>query len=153
MIVRKSDLWDSSADLIAVTTCGSIVGSTRHLVMGAGAAFQASRRYPRLPAAAGRCVEDELITAINGVPLYGFLVIKLGRDTQVGIFQSKLVYYEPSLLSVIGTSVACLLAWLGVHPKTKVAINFPGIGLGKLEREKVEPLLAELPDCVTFHVL
>lgn len=153
MHVKKGDLWESDADLIAVTTCGSINGSSRHLAMGMGAAFQASRRYPRLPAAAARCIEEEMLCQIGQVPVYGFIVVRVDKTTCIGLFQSKLQPGDRSPLSLIGTSAMCLMAWLERNPRKRVAINFPGIGLGKLPRGLVEPILTDLPDSVTFHIL
>ncbi len=50
------DIWQSGADVICVTTNG-VLRKNGDLVMGAGIALEAKKRYPRLPAFLGGCVK------------------------------------------------------------------------------------------------
>jgi hypothetical protein len=155
MRVIVGNLWESKADLLVVTTNSTLIGSNQKLVMGRGAAFQAACRFPGLPAAAGREIQESAFGFIDGWPVYGFVEVLASKKDKrhMGLFQVKLNYHDPARLSLIGTSVACLLDWLSGHPKVTVAINYPGIGNGHLSRDMVEPILKELPDRVHVHVM
>lgn len=152
---KRSDLWKAKTDLLAITTNGLV--SNVRLVMGAGAAKQAAERFPYLPIYVASNLGRYYPYLINGNYLYGF--IDLGRPEivvgengpQIGLFQSKLHPRDPSRLDVIAYSAVRLYVWCHQHPESRVACNLPGIGLGGLKPAQVKPLLAALPNTVTFY--
>jgi len=150
MKVVVGNLWDSSADILTVTTNATI--ATNGLVMGRGAAFQASQKIQRLPRLAARTIESSADYYVNGYPVYGFRVVDIGHRQRIGLFQVKLHFKDEAALALIGLSVVSLASWLCDNPQLTVAMNFPGIGFGQLAREQVEPVLSMLPDTVCVHV-
>jgi hypothetical protein len=143
-MVIHADLWSSSLAVIAVTTNSKVVNGS--LVMGAGAARQAKERYPDLPAAAGQRI---LETCGDG-GWYGWMVFR--RDERrIGLFQTKTMFIPPASLDLIAYSVERLSKWCKRHPTLRVAMNYPGVGLGGLSREQVAPLLVRLPNQVVIY--
>ena len=56
---------------------------------------------------------------------------------------------EPARLDIIEQSCKVLSYFLAKYPEiSRVDLNFPGIGNGKLKREDVLPLIEQLPDNV-----
>lgn len=150
------DLWESKADLIAVTTNGTI--KQGGLVMGKGAAGEANDRASDLGLDLPRSVAFGLRGDILGDSiLYGFYPFHAPRfNYWLGLFQTKLDYRQPSTLALIGYSVMRLkffLEYTKQHTGYTVALNFPGIGAGGLDVASVFPLLLDLPGSVTIHFL
>lgn len=148
MILEKGNMWDcfGKVDLFLVTT-NPIVTKAGKCVMGRGIAKEMSDRYPEVPfALAG-------VITYSSDPTYKFCG-DIGKvdNQQIGYFMVKDHWIEPAKLSIINASVVALLLKLDYMIKYKpdctVALNFPGIGNGKLKREDVLPLLEVLPDNV-----
>ncbi|WP_287373198.1 hypothetical protein [Oceanithermus sp.] len=146
MILRKGDLFrDSDADVLLVTTNG-VLKRNGELVMGAGAARAAARLNPRLPAILGKSIQLRYRPEPTGVYRYGVLYsTRLG----LGAFQTKLHFKDPSTVELIRFSAEVLAGEARRHPERTFAVNFPGVGLGGLDREEVlgvlEPLWRDLP--------
>jgi hypothetical protein len=143
----KGDLWSElgKADVILVTT-NSVIGRNG-LVMGAGAAQQASTRYPQLP--------RKLATRISGrddPQRYGIaLACKVDERTWLGAFQTKQHWNSPSDLLLIKQSTRMLKEQAEKHPDWRFALNYPGIGLGGLPVSQVQPILEQLPNNVIVY--
>jgi len=143
---RTGDMWSSydEADLLLITTNATIT-SRGALVMGRGIARQAKERFPGLDIALGRHIQ-----AIYGNQgIYGLLVSPRWPVAKLGAFQVKRHYNQPASLELIRHSTAALCAWCTEHPDAQVALNFPGIGNGRLRRQDVLPIIAQLPAQVT----
>lgn len=158
MRLRTGNLWDApgevGATLIAVTTNSYVhrIGSNPGpLAMGAGAALEAHERYPQLAQTAGVLLRQVVgfRPGLYGVlPRYGWVVVP---EPRIGLFQTKYHYRQNADLELIKFSVARLLDWLDLHPAEVVALNFPGIGYGRLSRERVLPFLELLPERVVIY--
>ena len=135
MKIVTANLWDANADIIAVTTNGNVKNGK--LIMGAGAAKAMRDNYPGI---------DRWAAMQFTGKRYGWI----SNDT-VGLFQTKINYWEPSTVKLIEFSVKKLLAWLEQRPGITVALNFPGIGLGGLTKDEVLPVIEQLPDTVTIY--
>ena len=151
------DLWESKADLIAVTTNGTLKDDGS-LVMGKGAAKEAADRVSHdfgitLPLNIGAALTKA--HRIDGCLLYGFYVYtERPINYRLGLFQTKLHWRKASTRAIIGYSIMHLKLWLAVNhgdSGATVALNFPGIGAGELEVQQVFPLLLDLPENVTIH--
>lgn len=148
MILRKGDMWLSGADIIAVTG-NAYVKSNGELVMGRGAAQEAAQRYPGCAQAFGTQIIHWSVRS-PGVP-YGFVLCV--RDypgkPRLGLFQVKYNWWEAAKLPLIQVSARQLSASArGSLRGYRIALNFPGIGNGRLARESVLPLLQGLPNNV-----
>jgi hypothetical protein len=144
---RTGDMWSSydEADLFLITTNATI--TTRGaLVMGRGIAWQAKGRFPGLDAALGRQVQ----ALCGNQGIYGLLVSPRWPAAKLGAFQVKQHYSQPASLELIRHSTAALCAWCAEHPDAQVALNFPGIGNGRLRRADVLPIVTQLPEQVTI---
>jgi hypothetical protein len=140
--VVKGSVWDSRADLVIITTNGTITTSTDRLVMNVGSAYEAAKIHTWLPSVAAKVISSSSIGLIGKKWLYGFTVIE-HSDLLLGLFQSKLDWEKPAVPAVIGLASVQLALWLQEHPRIKkVALHMPGQGLiGGLEQTDVMPLL------------
>jgi hypothetical protein len=149
MQVMKSDLFQSTADYILVTT-NSFIKKNGCLVMGRGAAKQLYNSDPTIAYAAGCCIRDggyPKDTKTN-LPIYG--VIILGR---FGLFQVKTNWFDDARLDLISMSTDELITQINTQYIGKTfAMNFPGIGNGRLDYESVYNIINKLPDNVTVHM-
>src|SRR5690606_38723083 len=79
---------------------------------------------------------------------YGFLPLPQPLD-RLALFQTKGHYREASSLDLIRHSLEGLTTYAREHPHARIALPYPGIGMGRLEPAAVRPLLAALPDNIT----
>lgn len=144
---RLGNMWTAytTADLFLVST-NSTIRQDGALVMGRGIARQAKERFPGLDAALGRQVQ----ALCGNQGIYGLLVSPRWPAAKLGAFQVKQHYSQPASLELIRRSTAALCAWCADHPDAQVALNFPGIGNGRLRRADVLPIIAQLPDRVAI---
>jgi hypothetical protein len=149
MHIVTGDLWDElgKADLLLVTTNGVVVGD--QLVMGAGAAKEAKLRVPQLPSVLAVQARKRTGPGYQHPYLYGVLPGVLVGKTWVGAFQTKLHCKGWSSRDIIWRSTQKLTE---LAPKfIRIAMNYPGIGLGGLETEAVIPLIWNLPKNVYIY--
>lgn len=142
-------MWDcfGKVDLFLITT-NPVVKKNGACVMGRGIAKETAVKYPEVPFALGSVIQARRGTkAWRDCDTIG----RLDNQT-IGYFMVKDHWLEPAKLSIIKSSVADMLTWIAYcveyKPDFTVALNFPGIGNGKLKREDVLPLLEVLPDNV-----
>jgi hypothetical protein len=140
MNLRIGNMWDyqSEYEVVLVTT-NSDINRKGELVMGAGAAEELKTRYPEYP----KLFAQE----IAGKPIYGVCV--LGR---LGIFQVKYHYSEKAKLELVAYSCGALSELAQSGFADDFALNFPGIGLGKLSPKLVLPFVQTLPQNVDVWV-
>ena len=145
---KTGDMWTAytAVDLFLITTNSTLKQGDRALVMGRGIARQAKERFPGLDAALGRQIQ----ALCGNQGIYGLLISPRWPDAKLGAFQVKRDYSQPANLGLIRGSTAALCTWCADHPHAQVALNFPGIGNGRLCREDVLPIIAQLPDQVTI---
>lgn len=143
---RIGNMWMAyaAADLFLITTNATIT-IRGALVMGRGIARQTKERFPGLDIALGRQIQ----ALCGNQDIYGLLVSPRWPTAKLGAFQVKRHYSQPASLELIRRSTAALCTWCAEHPDAQVALNFPGTGNGRLRREAVLPIIAQLPDQVT----
>lgn len=151
MILHKGNMWDcfGKVDLFLVTT-NPIVNAKGELVMGRGIALEAKKKFPILPKKfADRYKEACHIQGYDD-PMYPVNTGQGGlfMGQPVGWFMVKHHWAENARLDIIEHSVRELGGLAESSPHRTYAVNFPGIGNGKLKREDVLPLLEVLPDNV-----
>jgi len=145
MRVVEGDMWSvyEKVDLFLITTDSVVIDGK--LVMGAGIAGEAARRFPILKVIFGKMIPES-----EGV--YGLLVQNGWPSRSIGAFQTKTNWGLPSSLAIIERSTQDLIRWCDRHPGAEVALPFPGIGMGGLKREDVLPIIRALPSEVTVWV-
>ena len=159
MTLRTGNLWHSSADVIVVTG-NATVRSDGCLVMGRGAAAEAKCRLPDCPGWFGSEIVSRRKFYDEASYPYGILQYVLDSKQQaeyqkrwrsvppsvLGLFQVKRRWQDDADVELIEYSVKAMTAvvWTDWQGK-KVAMNFPGIGNGRLSREDVLPLVERLP--------
>jgi hypothetical protein len=132
-------------DLLLFTANSVISGNG--LVMGKGAALDFKRAFPHLPFALAGLMRER---GIDSAGDFGLLVVNdLEGQPTLGAFQTKRHWKHPSQLEIIEASLERLSQHLLETDQT-VHLNFPGVGLGKLNRNQVLPLLEGLPERVTI---
>lgn len=137
MILVKGDMWNvfAEVDLFCITT-NSTIRRDGALVMGRGIARQARDRFPGLDYELGKFIKRKRNK------LYGFQAL-----SPISIFQVKYNFWEKASLNLITISTEMLQVFIK-GKNLQVALNFPGIGNGRLSREQVLPIISQLPDNV-----
>src|SRR5882724_11849004 len=105
MIIKHGDLWSTTADVILVTA-NATVNLRGQLVMGRGAALQASNRYPGVNLEFGKMVR-EWLEKYN--TCYGVMMHPTIEDPKLGVFQVKRFYSSKATLEIIEYSANMLL--------------------------------------------
>lgn len=149
MILERGDMWSvfGKTDLFLITT-NPIIRKDKHAVMGAGIAKQAAKRFPSIPKDLATRIEDSVRSDVPS----GCGFIGTYDEQKVGYFMVKYHWKEDAKPEIIQRSVDQLIACIGyirmymVNPR--IDLNFPGIGNGRLPREKVLPIIEKLPDNV-----
>lgn len=145
MILHKGDMFNATPDVLLVTT-NAFVRSDGGLVMGRGAAFQMTQKYPGSQAEFGRLVQQWRASYPNQP--YGVLASLEWQNPMLAIFQVKYHFRDEADLGLIRNSVKALGEWARLDSRVTFAVNFPGIGNGRLSDAAVLPLLKPLPDNV-----
>ncbi len=143
MILKTGDMWkESEADAI-LFTANSTIRADGALVMGRGAALECQSLYAGCNKQFGQI--------IKGRRLYGVVLgpndLKPGYF--LGAFQVKYHFKDNADIGLISYSTGKLFELAKyVIPDLLWAVNFPGIGWGRLKREDVLPIISILPDNV-----
>lgn len=143
---RTGDLWKEAHDLVCITT-NNVISADGGLVMGAGIARTAATRYPGIRQAAAQAIRHR-----TSGRAYGFIPLPPPFEG-LALFQTKRHFRDRSDTGLIEMSVDGLQRYAEQHPEQRIALPFPGIGLGGLAPAAVQPLLAGLPDSITVWTL
>lgn len=132
----KGNIWDylNKADILCVTTNG-VVKPNGELVMGAGVALQASRRFPSLPKVLGRAVKEHGNHVHTGVQSGKTIIVS---------FPTKHNWKDKSDLILIEQSITELIQLADAISAKQIVLTPPGCGNGGLCWNDVEPLLKRL---------
>lgn len=143
--MQRGDIWDiyNETNALIVTTNGVIRRSG--LVMGAGSALQAARFFPQLPKTFSNIIREGHYPLRRDYPEYGFV---FDKETHIGALQTKYHYRQMSYISLVETSLASLAKWMRDTLPRRVDMVFPAIGYGGQNRERILPLLLDLPNNV-----
>jgi len=141
---KTGNLFDpelEDAPDLRLFTANGVVKRNGELVMGAGAAKMAKRLDPEAPAAFGRLAREEgAYDERFGAYVYGLLV---DRERGLGAFQTKFHYKGCASIDLIALAAQKLAVFAERNPDLRIAVNYPGVGLGGLQREQVTAVLEE----------
>jgi hypothetical protein len=136
---------------LLLVTINTTISPNGELIMGAGIAKQAASRIPYIKKDFGEALESPS-RAARALPL---CYAHYGSVPQlVGGFITKTSPWDNAHLSLTRNSTVSLFNWMtnfkmaSPRQPLRVDLNFPGIGLGGLERDDVRPIIDMLPDCV-----
>ena len=142
------DLWDElpRADVILVTT-NATLNARNELVMGRGAALEAKQRFPRLPYWFGACLIERHVAG----KLYGVMGIGYhdGSHALLGAFQVKYHWRDAARLEIVAFSAGQLTKIATTF--SRIALNCPAVGNGRLAAADVLPILEPLPSHVIIY--
>lgn len=147
MILEKGDMWSvfPTTDIFMITT-NPIIKNNGEVVMGRGIAKEARDRFPTLAKDFG----DALKRLHPEIDDNSLGLIGIYDNKPIWWFMTKDHWFESATLDRIKNSVFHLRYGFMCLEGARIDLNFPGIGNGNLPREKVLPLLVELPD--NIHV-
>lgn len=133
---RTGNMWNifDKIDHFVITT-NSVIKSNGAVVMGAGIAKQVRDRFPGIDVEIGKAIQEHKLREF-----YGCIIGK-----KIGIFQVKYHYKHRALPELIHNSARMLAEHARANPDRTYALNYPGIGNGKLTVHDVEPHLRQLP--------
>lgn len=142
MILERGDMWDvyGATDLFLITT-NPIINKQDKLVMGRGIAKEFAERFPEGPTEFAKMVRAfpaRYCSEVYYEPVFG--------RQWVGYFMVKRHWKEPAHIPTIMRSTSSLIEIAASG--RRIDLNFPGIGNGKLQRERVLPIIQTLPDNV-----
>jgi hypothetical protein len=147
------NMWDtySTTDLFVITTNSFITaerfGHDERLVMGRGIALEARNRFPDIDRRLAKLIKSKC-------GHLGRYYLVIDPATHIAAFQVKQDWRNPADTALILGSTNALIRWLAVGATDagtlRVALNFPGIGNGRLSRADVLPCLSSLPANVTI---
>lgn len=142
MVEEIGDMWQiyAQTDLFCITTNSTITKDDR-LVMGRGIALQARDKLPGVDKYFGEQLKYH-------TQLYGLIVIENFHPQRIAAFQVKYHWRETADLDLIKFSTDKLNTYITKTKPSRVDLNYPGIGNGKLSEADVFPIIVELPDCV-----
>ena len=152
MKLIRGNLWEQkSRARIIFFTGNASVKKNGELVMGRGAAKEAEQYFPGLAHEIGQWfTEKDLIEKRVGI----YISSRYQNGTFIGYFQVKYRWYDNANLDLIKFSCKELCHCAMEIPEKKIAINFPGIGNGGLDRRDVQPILEDmLPDNVWVYYM
>ena len=140
MKIKTGDMWSClyMVDKFVVTT-NAIIKRNGALVMGAGIAKECRDRFDGIDIAIGTAIKRKGSE-------YGFL-----EGAHVCAFQVKHHFADNADLALIRKSTGMLRQFALDNPRWKIALNFPGIGNGRLAGmyEEILEIISVLPDNVT----
>ena len=168
MKLVKGNMWKiyGKTGLFCITTNGviqTLFGSTKYLVMGAGIAGVMNKKVPSLSKYAGEHIYRNFKPYYIDKPMRSQNIYRYGVcyfhykqakspffEQPIGLFQTKYDYADKSSLELIEYSTQVLIN--NYCPRFEsIVLNFPGIGLGKLDRSAVLEIIEQLPDNVTIY--
>ena len=130
---------------IVLFTANNCLDQYGHLIMGAGCAKQAKRLMPEAPLLFGKAIKH-----FHKSQAFGLLAV---INYPIGAFQTKFDWRKPSSLSLIEFSCSKLAKRAELWPHINFHLPYPGIGLGGLSEERVEPIINKLPNNVHIWTL
>lgn len=153
MKLKFGDMWKELGNpgLFVITVNGTVDASGK-LVMGAGIAEQAAKRWPRLPVALGRAFRlagQRVSAKVYKLPF--FVMPTLPSNNQrsaIAVLQTKYHFREMSSLDLIAEGLLGLTRWCDENPGVTVNMPMPGTGYGRQPINRVVPLVKPLPDNV-----
>ncbi len=146
-IYKTGNMWSrfGKVDLFCITTNGTFT-KNGDLVMGAGIAKEAKEKFPNMAKWAG-----SRLKLYHEQEPYLLPMFEIPHDPLIqlmGLFQVKHHYSEIASIQLIKRSTVQLFRYIVDYPKMTICLNFPGIGLGRLVREDVLPIIELLPNNV-----
>ena len=136
------NVWNEhqNTDAFLITT-NSYIRNDGELVMGRGIAKESKDLFEGLPLALGNKIEKRC----GHLGTYG--IFPSGQNKIVA-FQVKTHFKNDAELGLIENSAGQLSKVAKKYSDKRFDLNFPGIGWGGLNEEKVKPILKPLPDNV-----
>ncbi len=136
MIELKGNIWDQEADIILITTNGTVKANGR-AVMGKGCALEAKKKY--------KGIDQILGEVIIGVGNYPTVLINFSKPKIVS-FPTKHNWWEKSDIDLIEQSCKELKEWIDCTTYKKIVLPRPGCGNGQLSWDVVKPILEKYFD-------
>lgn len=128
---------------LALFTGNPVVKANGALVMGRGAAKMVRDTYPGIDLRFGQ--------AIKAKPDARVLWLHLDDGQYIGWFKVKHHWQSDADITLINESALVLAHQAQANPHLTFHMNYPGVGNGKLDEERVAPILAGLPDNVWLY--
>ncbi len=150
MPITRGELWvPVEHPAIYVVTTNASVNVRGELVMGRGAALQATKRIPGIAVEAAEVVDYRLGLLNRTDKPYGFILVRQPRPEEgkygFGIFQVKHTWDQPAKIPLISLSMNILRMYALSKRHVTIRLNYPGIGNGGLPKGQVSLLLQDLP--------
>lgn len=146
MIEVKGNIWHYPANIIGITTNGS-VKKDGTLVMGRGIALEAKQRWPEIPRILGSTIQ-----IVGNVPyMWHYHGTEFPFLRAFFSFPVKHRWQEQASIPLIKLSAIWLECMASYLPDQTFVLGRPGCGNGGLTWSQVKPLLTDLPDNV--HII
>lgn len=142
---------DNAGDTF-VFTANSMV-KNGNLLMGGGAALAAREAFPLVDSSLGKEIQKTIFDQKYGYVETEFQHRFIGDwySFYIGAFQTKTIVMLPSSLELIELATNELCKVAEKRQNSTFRLNYPGIGLGGLNPEEVQPIIERLPDNVWVY--
>lgn len=145
--IKIGNIWwyEGSPNSITFITTNRIINKNK-LVMGAGIALQAKKKYPDLPKRFASFINERY----KDKKFYGIILPKeyystTGVITRIGAIQTKVNYAKKSKPALVEKSLRKFSGYCStITPDTTINCIMPGIGLGGLSLHNVLYMISNL---------
>jgi hypothetical protein len=150
MPITRGELWQPvEHPAIYVVTTNASINKHGELVMGRGAALQATKRIPGIAKEAAKVITHRLGLLHREGNDYGFVLVRQPRPEEgkygFGVFQVKKTWDQRATIPLISFSMNILRLYILSKKNITIRMNYPGIGNGGLPKGQVSLLLQDLP--------
>jgi len=126
-------------------TANNVIKTNGALVMGAGAAKEVRDAWKGVDLLLG-----EKIARFCGGD-YGLISATINKHQVIAAFQTKRQYNQPAIYDVVRKSTKALDKFARKFPQLVFHLNYPAIGLGKLDQSRIYDIIKVLPDNVLIY--
>ena len=143
-IIKGNVLQHRNKYKLIIFTANSVINKNK-LVMGAGCAKAFKQEFEGL--------DLKFAEKIDNLTFFGFESIKMNNIT-IGAFQTKINYQDNSSIELIKKSLERLKDYIKKNnlQKEKIAMCFPGIGLGGLDKKDVYNIFSGFGNIDLFNI-
>lgn len=144
---QKGNIWSvlysPYVNSVLLITTNAVKSKDGRLVMGAGLALEAKKKYPWLPLKLGNLINKKE---------YNLIIFPFEEDSlcYLGALQTKYHWRNKSPGDLVARSVKALSDKAEVLPKFSFHCGMPGVGNGGLDFDFSKSLTTSCPDNVTF---
>ena len=139
MQIILGNIWKAKLPVMIVIPAHSQISMSGDLVIGAGILLDVSQKLPGFATMCWAMIKE---VGWN----YCFHEIQNPRTpgkAGLGLFQTRQKWQDEGSTFLIEQSCVCLKEYARRNPSISIRLGYPGIGIGILQRDVVDPILSQ----------